>query len=135
MTYLRVESVLPPKAVCGLQFSVLLSVAVRLATLLEFITLWGTRDLGGLPLAWLRFQMYGGHATLMETGLAAKNALFARGVTTVPGMTDAVKGLWVEIRRKLRLPLGTVCPVVIDEAQVLAKTEYPHVVDQTVRAP
>jgi hypothetical protein len=79
--------------------------------------------------------MYGGHATFMETGLAVKNALFARGVTTVPGMTDAVKGLWVEIRRKLRLPLGTVCPVIVDEAQVLAKTEYPHVVDQTVRAP
>jgi hypothetical protein len=134
-TYLCVESPLPPKAVCGLQFSVLLSVAVRLATLLEFITKWGTRDPVGLPPAWLHFQMDGGHVLLKALGQAAKGALHSRGVATVTGMSDTVDGLWEQVRRKLRLPGEAMCPIIIDEAQVLAKTEYPHVADVAVRVP
>jgi hypothetical protein len=122
---------------CGLQFSVLLTVAVRLATLLEFIAVWGTRDRGDLPLAWLRFQIDGGHVLFRVTVRAFKEALGRVGKTTVEEMSDMVDGLWVEVLIALGLPKEVVCPVVIDEAQVLTSTStrYSHVTDRTVRVP
>jgi hypothetical protein len=135
VTYLHVEAALPPKSVCGLQFSVLLSVAVRLATLLVFMDCWGTVDKAGLPLAWLRFQMHGGHALFMSIGLDVKRGLFSEGKTTVMGISDTVRLLWREARTKLALSTEAVCPVVVDEAQVLANTDYPHVDNPKVLVP
>jgi hypothetical protein len=128
-TFLLVRAAFSLEDVCRLQFSVLLTVAVRLATLLQFIAAWGTRDLGSLPLAWLRFQMDGGHVLFRVTVSAFKEALGRLGKTTVPGMSDMVDGLWDEVRETLGLPLETLCPVVIDEAQVLtsARARYSHV--------
>ncbi len=121
----------------GLQFSVLLSVAVRLASLLKFIALWGRRDRRELPLAWLRFQMDDGHDLFKVIVSAFLESLEEAGKTTVSGMSGMVALLWDEVRETLGLPLETLCPVVVDEAQILTKTRYSysHVTDTPVRAP
>jgi hypothetical protein len=136
-TFLLVKAAFSMEDACRLQFSVLLTVAVRLATLRQFIAAWGTRDLGSLPLAWLRFQMDGGHVLFRVTVSAFKEALGRLGKTTVSGMSDMVDGLWNKVLNALGLPLETWCPVVIDEAQVLtsARARYSHVTDRAVRVP
>ena len=133
--YLQLEAPGPAKDVCGLEFAVLLSVAVRLAALLQFIAVWESRDRAALPLAWLRFQLGDGHALFENVVAAVKAALSTQGWTTVKEMSATVIMLWTEVRKQLTLPAGTVCPIVVDEAQILAETDYSHITDTAVRSP
>ena len=132
--YLRAGA-FPPPEVFGLQFSVLLAVAVRLATLREFIEHWEALEMDqyDLPLAWLRFQMGGGPALFKSVGHAVKRAMMTQGVPEVSALLEVVSDLWGDIATVLGLPLDSKCPVVIDEAQILTQTVYARVEDKAVR--
>ena len=79
--------------------------------------------------------MDGGHVLFEVIVRAFQAKLDEAGKTTVKGMLDMVKLLWEEVRETLRLPLEALCPVVVDEAQILTKTRYSHVTDTAVRVP
>lgn len=121
--------------VCGLQFSVLLSTVVRLASLLQFIEMSATEEVrSDLPLAWLRFQLDGGPAMFEEAGFDFKRQQLSRRPASVLVMMEVLRSLWGRIRDCLSLPLDTLCTVAIDEAQVLSRHQYTHEHDTSVSA-
>ncbi len=126
-----------PDEVRGLQVCVLLCIAVRLAVLLEFVDCWGERDPGDLPQAWLRFQLAGGAALFATIGRAVRQVLYSAGKTVLTFVMDIVIDLWRTIMGGAALSSKAEprlrCPVVIDEAQILTKTRYPHIWDPKVR--
>lgn len=119
----------------GLQFSVLVSLAARLAVLSIFMEVWAAasapRD--GLPLAWLRFQLDGGHHVCDKVVTQAKDVMEAQGVTTVSTMVEVVQRLWAGVQSALDLDSSSALSVAVDEAQILAKTWYNHPEDPAVR--
>lgn len=119
-----------PLDVSGLQFSVLLSVVVRLGYLCRLIESWGVgTDCSDLPLAWLRFQLDGGPSMFHEAARALKAQMDISGVTSITVMMRVLETLWGQIRDSLHLR-GTLCTIAIDEAQIL--TSYSHTNDPKV---